>query len=256
MEAVTVPYMHNDNLNMYYEDIGVGEAIIFIHGSLSRGITTFASQLQAFQFSNRCIYPDMRGHGNTYPTDFNWTSKQLADDVILLMDELDIPKAHIVGHSMGGDIAMYCAINHPSRISSITSISSAGAVNDSILSYLERYRPENMNTPRQKKFIEYMKKEHFAACNGDWKSFFNQTISNCNKCPDFSEEELQKISMPFLLIYGSEDEMVKDYELKRLQNNISHIIPKIMDGAGHFPHIIGQQCNEVNGIILNFITNV
>ncbi|ULQ60497.1 alpha/beta hydrolase [Brucepastera parasyntrophica] len=108
-----MPYIKINDLNMFYEDIGIGEPIIFIHGSLSRGITAFASQIQAFQFSNRCLYPDLRGHGNTSGGEYRWTSPQLAEDIILFMDRLNIPRAHLVGHSMGGDIAMYCAILEP-----------------------------------------------------------------------------------------------------------------------------------------------
>lgn len=241
------------DLNMFYEDIGLGETVIFLHGSLSRGIPTFAAQIQAFQNSHRGIYPDLRGHGNTSCPDPSWTPGRLADDVVALMDELKIPQAHVVGHSMGGDVAMYCAINHPSKILSVVSISSAGAVNESVTKYLERFDPRNMDRIRHRRWIETIQKEHFAAHGGDWEAFLSRTISNCNTYPDFSEEELRRITVPLMLIYGSRDEMIKPDEIRRLAANIAGLTVKVLEGAGHFPHVIGQRCTEVNQIIKNFI---
>ncbi len=241
------------NLNMCYEDIGSGDPVIFLHGSLAKGLSTFAAQIQAFEHSNRGIYPDMRGHGNTSCPDPCWTPKQLADDVVALMDELKIPRAHVVGHSMGGDVAMYCAINHTSRIRSVTSISSAGAVNESVTEYLKRLDPRSMDRIKFRSFIETIQKEHFAAHGGDWQAFLSQTISNCDTYPDFSEEELRKITMPFMLIYGSRDAMIKPHEIQRLAENIENFTVNVFEGVGHFPHVFGQRYAEVNQLIKDFI---
>ncbi len=248
-----MPYVSINNLSLYYEDIGLGEPIIFIHGSLSRGASTFSAQIPFFEHSNRCICPDLRGHGKTSCSDLHWTPMQLADDIIALMDKLQIPKANIVGHSMGGDVAMYCAINHSSRISSIVSISSGGAVNDSVTAYLAKFDPQNIDMTKYFDFIENMKKEHLAAHNGNWQEFLTQTIVNCNKYPDFSDNELQKITMPFLLIYGNKDTMIKEGEIERLRKNIKDAKVICLEDTGHFPHISNQKCKEVNKIISEFI---
>jgi len=248
-------FFNYNGLTMFYEDIGVGVPIIFLHGSLSRGITAFASQIQAFQFSYRAIYPDLRGHGNTFCDNHNWNSMQLAEDILFLMDELNIPKAHIVGHSMGGDVAMYCAMNHPSRFHSIVSISSGGAVNESVTSYLERYNPHNISLEKYSHFIEIIKKDHFIAHQGDWQSFLQQTIKNCYDYPAFSEEDLRKISMPFLLIYGEQDSMVKQNEIDYLAKNIKNFSVYSIENAGHFPHTAGQNASEINQVIIEFIQN-
>lgn len=243
----------NGNLNMYYEDIGVGEPIVFIHGSFSRGIVAFAAQVQAFQLTNRAIYPDLRGHGYTAGNSGQWTSPQLADDVVCLMDALQIEKAHVVGHSMGGDVAMYCAMNHPARFCSITSIGSGGSVNESVTGYMERYNPQSIDMGKYGQFIEVLKKDHHPAHLGDWQSFLEQTIFNCNAYPVFSDEDLKKIRMPFLLIHGSRDWMVKQDEMDRLARNVPNLCLRRIEGAGHFPHIASQNCNEVNQAILEFI---
>ncbi|WP_338099444.1 alpha/beta hydrolase [Methanolapillus africanus] len=238
---------------MYYEDTGSGEPIIFLHGSLTRGAPTFAAQIQAFQPSNRCICPDLRGHGNTSCTDLCWTSELLADDVIELMNALDLPKAHIVGHSMGADVAMYCAVNYPKRVSSIVSISSAGAVNDSVITYMERFNPESIDMVKYGNLVETIQKEHFAAHGGNWQTLFNQSLANCYTYPDFTDDDFKKITAPFLLIYGSRDAMVKDYEVERLSQNISSFSCRLIEDCGHFPHVASQKCDVVNQMIMDFI---
>jgi pimeloyl-ACP methyl ester carboxylesterase len=248
-----MPYINNEGMNMFYEDIGVGEPVVFIHGSFSRGIIAFASQIQKFQFAHRCFFPDLRGHGRTSAKDMHWNTPQLADDVIFLMDQLGIAKAHVVGHSMGGDIAMYCAVKYPSRMITLTSIGSGGAVNNDITSYMELYNPEKIDMVKYHNFIESIKKDHFMAHNGDWETFLNETIINCAKYPDFTDADLQKITAPFLLIYGERDAMVKSEEINRLERNIEIFTALKIEGAGHFPHMIGKKGEEVNNYILDFL---
>jgi len=137
-----MPYFEKNDLKMFYEEIGTGEPVIFMHGSFSRGIIAFASQIQKFQFSFRGIYPDLRGHGRTEAASMSWKTPLLSEDVIDLMDHLGIEKAHIIGHSMGADAAMYCAFRHPERVKSMTSISSGGCPNADVKAYLEKYCPE------------------------------------------------------------------------------------------------------------------
>ncbi len=251
-----MPYMKTEDLTMFYEDIGIGEPIIFIHGSLSRGITSFAAQIQAFQNTNRCIYPDLRGHGETESTNFNWIPSQLADDIIMLMDKLGIEKAHIVGHSMGGDIAMYSAVNHTDRVKSVTLMCSSGLLNEDAGKLLMRYNPDTIDMERYSGFIENMKKEHYAAHKGNWQNFLKQTIKNCMIYPDITNEDLQKITMPMMLIYGSNDTLVNAQDIKILAKNVRNFSSVRIEDTGHFPHILSQKYDEVNELIADFIASV
>ncbi|ULQ60498.1 alpha/beta hydrolase [Brucepastera parasyntrophica] len=129
------------------------------------------------------------------------------------------------------------------------SISSAGAVNNSITENLSRYNPETIDREKYKNFIAAIQKDHRAAHKGDWQSFLNVTISNCSKYPRFSNEDLRKIVMPFLLIYGSRDPMVKDYEVAKLAENIRDFTVQVIGEEGHFPHAVNRNCNQINRMI-------
>lgn len=247
-----MPYKNNDDISLFYEDIGVGDPVIFLHGSFSRGIIAFASQIQKFQFAHRCIYPDLRGHGRTTAKDIHWNTPQLADDVIFLLDQLGIAKAHVVGHSMGGDVALYCAVKYPARVKSLTSISSGGSANDEVTGYIARYNPKHIDKVKYHRFIESIKKDHFMAHKGDWEAFLNETVINCGRYPAFTEADLQKITVPFLLIYGEQDAMVKSEEIDRFARNIPTFTALKIAGTGHFPHMIGRRAEKVNDHILDF----
>lgn len=245
-------YIKSKDLNIYYEEIGQGNPVIFIHGSLSRGCDAF--QMQRNNLGDiREIYVDLRGHGNTKSNSLEWNSPQLADDIIAFIDSMKIEKACLVGHSMGGDIVMYCAIKYPERVTSIISISSAGAVNESITSFLERFEPNKIDRVKYQSFIDAIQENHFNAHKGDWQAFLNQTIYNCKTYPNFTDEDLQKITCPFLLIYGDQDNMVKGYEITNLEANIPHIQRYVIKNAKHFPHSAIETYIETNKVIFDFI---
>lgn len=249
-----MPYIiKNNEIKMFYNDYGRGDVIVFIHGSIARGQPTFSAQIGVFSSQYRCIVPDLRGHGNTSANSTHWTTPQLADDIIFLLDSLQIQKAYIVGHSMGGDVSMYMAVKYPERVKSVVSICSAGVPNDEVIKFLQRFKPEQIDRDKYKILIETIKTEHFAAHNGNWEAFLRETIYNCENYPCFTEKDLQRIISPFLLIYGGKDAMVKNSEIETLSKNVCYFRSYKINEAGHFPHVVGQNSDEVNKLIEDFI---
>jgi pimeloyl-ACP methyl ester carboxylesterase len=253
-----MPYIESEDIEIYYEDIGIGEPIIFLHGSFSRGIISFSSQMFFFQATAefRCILPDLRGHGRTKSRCGQWKTPQLAEDIILLMDSLNVSKAHIVGHSLGSDVALYCAIKHNGRFFSVTSISSTGYVNDDVIKENKEFKQVALENTGKTNFIEMLKKNHYDSCNGDWTEFVNQHILNTEKYPDFSEGNLKNICIPSLFILGKNDNLIKEDEILRLKENIKNIKIEIVDGCGHSPHSLFEKPMVVNEIIYNFFKQV
>ena len=96
-----------DGTRLYYEEAGHGTAVIFVH-EYAADYRTWEPQMRRFSRSYRCITYSQRGYP---PSDIpnepeKYTQDCFRDDVIALMDALKIDKAHIVGHSMGGLIAI------------------------------------------------------------------------------------------------------------------------------------------------------
>lgn len=236
---------------MYYEEHGQGNTIIFIHGSLSTGSETFRKQIPYFSRFYKCICLDLKCHGMSR-SDSEWTSPILADDIAEFMNKMNIRSAHLIGHSMGGDIAMYCAVKYPEKVSSVVLISDGVAVNEPVISYLETLHPDKINTSKYAKFISKMENLY----GYKWKDFVKQTIHNCSTYPTFSDDELKSVNAPLLLIRGGKDSMVLDSEIKRLQKMIPNTEYRLIENGDHFLHIRNETCDTVNKFISQFLNRI
>jgi pimeloyl-ACP methyl ester carboxylesterase len=109
-----------DRTKLYYEEVGTGSAVVFVH-EYAGDYRTWEPQLRHFARSHRCITFSQRGYPpSEVPEDPARYSQEIArDDVIALLDALGIDKAHIVGHSMGGYTALHVGIRVPQRCISV-----------------------------------------------------------------------------------------------------------------------------------------
>ena len=114
--------MPNVNLptgvNLYYETYGQGVPLVLIPSTAFSGEVWKPSQLPLAD-STQLILHDPRGCGRTTETQKVYTINQMANDIVALLDHLKIPSAHLVGHSMGGRIALETALNFPGRVKSL-----------------------------------------------------------------------------------------------------------------------------------------
>lgn len=116
-----MPYIDTrDGTRLYYEEVGTGSAVVFIH-EFAGDHRTWEPQLRFFARSHRCITFSQRGYPpSDVPDDVARYSQDIArDDVADLLDGLGIEKAHIVGHSMGGYTALHFGIHAPERCISV-----------------------------------------------------------------------------------------------------------------------------------------
>ena len=111
-----------NGIELYYESYGEGEPLILVHGN-GQSIGAFINQVEVFAKDYRVIVLDSRGRGNsTYDTNVELTYKLQSKDLIGFMDYLALPKAHIVGWSDGGIIALITAMNNPERVDKIVAM--------------------------------------------------------------------------------------------------------------------------------------
>src|SRR5947209_10702836 len=75
--------------------------------------------------TRKVIAVEMQGHGRTADISRPMSAANFADDVAALLDYLKIPRADVIGYSMGGGVAMQCAIRHPEKVRKVVSISAA-----------------------------------------------------------------------------------------------------------------------------------
>lgn len=96
-----------------------GDTVIFLHYS-SGNQAMWNGVVPYFMDKYQVITLDIRGHGKSEKPEVGYKIDQMASDVIEVMNQLGINQAHIIGSSLGGEVAASLAANYPDRIQSIT----------------------------------------------------------------------------------------------------------------------------------------
>jgi pimeloyl-ACP methyl ester carboxylesterase len=119
----TTGYASVNGLKMYYEIHGSGEPVVLLHGAFMTITNNWSGWIEELSKTRRVIAVEMQGHGRTADIQRDISPENLADDVAALLDYLKIPKADILGYSLGGGVAIECAIRHPEKVRKVVSIS-------------------------------------------------------------------------------------------------------------------------------------
>ncbi len=245
-----MPNVQIGDLDIFYEKMGVGEPVIFLHSAYSRGILAFSCQLLEFQKNYTCYLPDFRGHGRTRSESLEWNTPQLAEDIISFMDTLKIAKAHFIGYSLGANVALYCAVNHPLRMATLTTIGTSGFA-DPVGA--DEYEPEWLIEHERFDTIEQMLERHEQAHRGDWQAFMRQSAQDWRLYPQLSMEQLKRIQCSALFIAGEHDPFVQGEQLQLLSTLVKGSRYLIVAGCSHRPHMLRENPLDVNDAILHFL---
>ena len=113
-----MPTVTSGNGEIYYEAHGAGTPIMLVSG-LGGTASYWNPNLPAFTKRHQVIIHDHRGIGKSSRSRIRYSVDQMTTDLLAVMDDLKIEKAHIVGHSTGGAIAQTLAATHPDRLISV-----------------------------------------------------------------------------------------------------------------------------------------
>jgi pimeloyl-ACP methyl ester carboxylesterase len=102
----------NDGVHLAFDDIGVGSPIVLVHG-FACDHRFFARQIEGLSSRHRVIAVDLRGHGISDAPQIDYTMQAFAADLAWLCGELELSRPVIVGHSMGGNVALEFAARYP-----------------------------------------------------------------------------------------------------------------------------------------------
>lgn len=124
MPFVKSPAPNGEAVKIYYEDLGEGKNVVFIHGWPLSGAMWEYQITQLPQQGMRCITYDRRGFGKSDRPANGYDYDTLAGDLKILLDELDLQDVTLVGFSMGGgEIAKYFSLHGGARVSKVVLIS-------------------------------------------------------------------------------------------------------------------------------------
>ncbi|NLT31646.1 MAG: alpha/beta fold hydrolase [Propionibacterium sp.] len=103
----------------YYDEAGSGETVLFLHGSGPgvSGWSNFSGNFDVFAEKFHTLVPDMPGFGRSKWVDLDRIYPEIAaEQMVRFMDEVGVDKAHLVGNSMGGYVAVQMALEFPDRV--------------------------------------------------------------------------------------------------------------------------------------------
>lgn len=238
-------------IELAYTDAGSGPVVVFLHGfpfdrSMWRG------QVERLSASFRVIAPGLRGHGETTFTSGPSTMEEMAEDVVALLDELNVPRAVVCGLSMGGYVALALYRAHPSRVRALVLADTRakadtedarrtreenarralaegmGPIVDSMLPKLlsERTRVREPETvARVREMMLGVKPEGAAAALRGMALRRDQT------------DLLPKIDVPVLVLVGSEDIVTPPSDAEAMHALIEGSRLQVVEGAGHVSNV-------------------
>ncbi|WMT42788.1 alpha/beta hydrolase [Paenibacillus sp. D2_2] len=204
-----------------------------------------------FQKNYACYYPDFRGHGRTRCENMEWNSTQLAKDIIDFMDVLHIPKAHLIGYSLGANVALYCAVDHPERVASLVTIGTSGFAEPA---GVEEFEPEWLVENGQQELIEQMIERHEEAHLGNWQEFMRQSAIEWRYYPQLTDEQLSGIRCPSLFITGEHDPFAGEEKIQKLSSLVQGSQYLVVSDCSHRPHTVREKPVLVNDSILYFLS--
>jgi pimeloyl-ACP methyl ester carboxylesterase len=172
--------------------------------------------------TRKVIAVEMQGHGRTADIKRDFSYENLADDVAALLDHLKIPRADLIGYSMGGGVAMQCAIRHPDKVRKVVSISSFfrqdGVVKEALDAFPKLTAEAFKGSPLE---AEYKK---LSPTPDEFPNFVKRVIAIQLKPYDFGAEKLKATKAPMFFIHGDADGVRLEHisEMFRLKGGEIH----------------------------------
>ena len=125
-----------NDVNLYYELDGEGDPLVLVAGTGISCAPWRVFQVPEFSKTYQALIYDHRGLGRSDKPDVAYSTRLFAKDCAGLMDALGIHKAHIMGHSMGGRVAQWIALDYPEKVRSLVlSSCGSGKYSDKIENY-------------------------------------------------------------------------------------------------------------------------
>jgi aminoacrylate hydrolase len=250
---------------IYYEDVGRGDPLIFVSG-LSGIARYWQPQLALFSARFRVITYDQRGTGASDKIQRKFSLDQMATELAGLMDALGIARAHIVGLSTGGAIGQTLAIEQPGRVDRLVMCSTWTHCDPWFRRLFEarrlmyeqcgsdlhgRFHPLWLYSP------DYVN-EHDAEIEEERKRSASSAppvevaVGRINALLEFDRRtSLSRIVAPTLVIASDNDYITPSYYAQSLAQKIPRARLQIVEGGGH--SLSKTRPDVFNQLVLDFL---
>lgn len=272
-----MPYAQAGNVRLYYESFGSGVPFLFVSGTGWPGEPWKLKQVPAFADRYRVIVYDHRGVGRSDAPAGYYSTRGFAEDAANLLDAIGITEpTHVIGHSMGGRVCQWLAIDHPQKVRSmIQAASGSGSMGNpdyprwltlhSLESLIEKGYREHMWSHFQSRF--FFPPEFVEAHPEVLETLFRTFWENRPQLDPYlrhviarnqheTGEWLHKITVPTLVLVGGDDRADADtgshvVTSEHLRDHIRNAEFAVVEGCGH--GFFWQKPEETNKIIRDWL---
>jgi 3-oxoadipate enol-lactonase len=268
---IVMPRVNVNGINLYYEVSGSGSSVVLCHG-YTGSHQDWMFQVPVLAQEYQVVTVDHRGHGTSdAPSSADtYSIPTLSDDLCGLLNYLDIAKCCLVGHSMGGLVALQLTLDQPHIVSSLVLVDTAsGSVNipghadrraklleiartdgmEAVFEYDTRRNPSSLRRFERYPRLVNMSKQRILEMPVDGYVYMGQALSQCKDLTG----RLKEISVPTLVMVGEED-----FPFQRPSRILSEGIPNaqlcVIPRALHCPH--EEEPETFNQILLEFLSHV
>jgi len=251
-----MPKIAANGIQMHYISAGEGPDVILLHGFLGNLAVWHLYMMPILRREFRVLTYDLRGHGYSEMTPTGYSAKNMAEDLLGLMDSLGIQKATLMGHSYGADVCLYFALKHPDRVDKILALEPglAALVHDrknpnwvGWSAWVEKLAESGIEVPEDKKSdAQYLLQlsletpKFFGPARGLPRNrepllrLIRDTtlLDDYERVDELTLDALERIYTPVQLVYGDKSHFLLSWEpiKERLPNCQSVLLP----GGEHF----------------------
>ena len=241
--------LRNRQVELYYEVHGNGEPLLLIAG-LASDSQSWAIVLPELAKKFKTIVFDNRGCGRTKCEAEQISIEGMAGDALALLDHLQIEKAHVLGHSMGGYVAQQLCLDYPETVNHLVLAATSAVTNKrnkSLLNNLVAYRESGMDLKEwfrclffwifTRHFFEDSKAVEVnlkLAVEYPWLQSgegFKMQVKAINEFDNSGS--LSKIRHETMIICGKEDILYNPYESIHVLSAIENSSVTIIENAAH-----------------------
>lgn len=243
-----------DGVAIEYEVRGAGPvALVFIHGWICDR-THWRHQVDAFAAGHTVVTLDLAGHGNSGKDRDDWTADRFGADVQAVVEALDLPRVILVGHSMGGQVALEAAARMPERVLGVVGADTLHNVETAVdpdqwNSLMKMYEADFAGTCAN--FVKYMFPEPTEDTGlSDWvrgnmcDADAEIAIAIGRQMPSFDQSAMLAAAAVPVRCINSGKTAVTDIEANLRYGDYNAVL---MDGVGHF--VMLERPEEFNRLL-------